>query len=385
MSSTPSKPAQAKNVKLIGHTDLDGWGDALQVVVQGNHAYVAAAGGGGPEGTTIVDISDRSKPKVVGRIPAPAGTHSHKVQVWGDLLYVNNEKLESYHGNDFQPGLRVYDLSKPAEPKFVSLIKTAGIGVHRFLIDKDNGCAYIPTGDQGYIDKIVWIMDVNDPLKPELIGKWWLPGQWSAGGEISQSKENEIFKVHGPPIKYGDYMYIGYWDAGAITLDVSDMRHPKFVARFDPSPPYMGHHHTVVPYKNADFYVMLDEAWGSKNFEHSQFMWIVDNREKTHPVPVATYQVAPDGFMTAGGRFGSHNMHEKIENDLVFVVWYNAGLRIVDVSNPYQPREVGYYIPAADFGKPAVQSNDIIVDERDGLIYITDRWGGGMHILEYTG
>ena len=62
MSSTKAKPAQAKNVKLIGHTDLDGWGDALQVVVQGNHAYVGAAGGGGPEGTTIVDITDRSKP-----------------------------------------------------------------------------------------------------------------------------------------------------------------------------------------------------------------------------------------------------------------------------------------------------------------------------------
>ena len=178
---------------------------------------------------------------------------------------------------------------------------------------------------------------------------------------------------------------VGYWDAGAITLDVSDIKKPKFVARFDPSPPYMGHHHTVVPYKDGDFYIVLDEAWGSKNFEHSQFMWIVDNREKSNPIPVSTYQVAPDGWLTAGGRFGAHNMHEKIDNDLVFVVWYNAGLRVVDVSDPYQPKEVGYYIPAADFGRPTVQSNDIIIDESDGLIYITDRWGGGMHIVEYTG
>ena len=78
-------------------------------------------------------------------------------------------------------------------------------------------------------------------------------------------------------------------------------------------------------------------------------------------------------------------MHEKIDNDLVYVVWYNAGLRIVDVANPYQPKEVGHYIPATDFGRPTVQTNDIIVDERDGLIYITDRWGGGLHIVEYTG
>ena len=385
MTSTISTGAKANNVKLVGHTDLDGWGDACQIVFKGNHAYVAAVGALGHEGTTIVDISNRKKPKVVGRIPAPPGTRSHKAQVLGDLLFVNNEILKQYTGTDFQPGLRVYDISKPQDPKFVSLIKTGGAGVHRFMVDPQNGYAYLPTGDEGYLDKIIWIMDVNNPMKAELISKWWLPGQWTAGGEVSQAKTGERFAVHGPPLKYGDYMYVGYWDAGYVTLDVSDIRHPEFVARFDPSPPYMGHHHTAVPFKDADFLALTDEAWPNQNFENSQFMWIMDNREKSNPVPIATYQVELNGFMTAGGRFGAHNISERIEGDLAFVVWFNAGLRVVDLANPYAPKEVGYYIPAADFGKPTPQSNDITVDERDGLIYITDRWGGGMHILEFTG
>jgi hypothetical protein len=83
---------------------------------------------------------------------------------------------------------------------------------------------------------------------------------------------------------------------------------------------------------------------------------------------------------------------------MVFIAWFNAGVRAIDVRDPYAPREVGYFIPAinkdtakrcvkidgVDRCKIAIQTNNVEVDDR-GYIYIVDRANTGMHILELTG
>ena len=82
----------------------------------------------------------------------------------------------------------------------------------------------------------------------------------------------------------------------------------------------------------------------------------------------------------------------------MFFSWFNAGVRAVDVRDPYAPREIGYYIPAITKDtarrcltidgvqrcKIAIQTNNVEVDGR-GYIYIVDRANSGMHILELTG
>ena len=70
--------------------------------------------------------------------------------------------------------------------------------------------------------------------------------------------------------------------------------------------------------------------------------------------------------------------------NIVFITYFNAGLRAVDVSDPLRPKEVGCFVPGVADGDKPVQSNDVGVDDR-GLLYLIDRWGKGMHIVEYTG
>jgi hypothetical protein len=55
--------------------------------------------------------------------------------------------------------------------------------------------------------------------------------------------------------------------------------------------------------------------------------------------------------------------------------WFAQGLRLMDVADPFRPREIGYYEPDLQPGFERVSSNDVTMDAR-GLIYLTDRQRG---------
>jgi hypothetical protein len=83
---------------------------------------------------------------------------------------------------------------------------------------------------------------------------------------------------------------------------------------------------------------------------------------------------------------------------LAFITFFNAGVRALDVRDPYHPKEVGYFIPPITAAtdkrcvkiegqercKTAIQSNNVETDER-GYIYVVDRANTGLHILDLTG
>ena len=82
-------------------------------------------------------------------------------------------------------------------------------------------------------------------------------------------------------------------------------------------------------------------------------------------------------------------MHENYPNSfkseqLIFSTWFNAGMRVTDISDADRPTEVGYFIPPPPPGEESPESNDLFVDTNK-LIYLTDRRRGGMYIVEYTG
>ena len=90
-------PEEAKNFRLLGHDASAAWGGGSLVQVHKGHAYVGAVGGSsytGPEGFTVHDVRDPTKPKKVGEFRAPPGVHCHTLRIVGDdLLYVNSERL----------------------------------------------------------------------------------------------------------------------------------------------------------------------------------------------------------------------------------------------------------------------------------------------------
>src|SRR5262245_1755861 len=91
-----SKTKLAHKVHRLGHLDLPGAG---QVAVVGSHAYVGHIPNADHLGTSIIDIADPRKPRVVATITLDDhDSHSHKARVAGDILIVNHERNMSRIG-----------------------------------------------------------------------------------------------------------------------------------------------------------------------------------------------------------------------------------------------------------------------------------------------
>jgi len=91
-----------------------------------------------------------------------------------------------------------------------------------------------------------------------------------------------------------------------------------------------------------------------------------------------------------GARFGVHSSEENFANPyygkLTSIAYFNGGVRIWDIREPQAPREIAFYVPEATplTDTAGYMTNNVEIDKR-GLIYIVDRNGAGMDILELTG
>lgn len=155
---------------------------------------------------------------------------------------------------------------------------------------------------------------------------------------------------------------------------------------------------------SRDIVMVVDEAILNECNEARQMVWFADVTVENRPMMISNY-TAPEAsghFCERGGRFGSHSSNESMApvfyKKLAFIAFFNAGVRAVDIRNPYSPKEVGYFIPSITAAtdkrcvtvdgkercKTAIQTNNVETDER-GYIYIVDRANTGLHILELTG
>lgn len=331
-----------------------------------------------PSGTTIVDISDPRSPVKIAELPVPVGWHSHKVRAKDGIAIVNHERFGSDGPAEFGGGLAIYDVSNPAAPRQINKWITGGKGVHRY--DFDGRYAYIsPTAD-GYVGNIVMILDLIDPLNVVEVGRWWIPGQWAAGGEDYPWHDYVSPRCH-HPIRMGNRLYVSYWHHGLFILDISDMARPRVVSHVNTSPSFPHPTHTVLPVpmplKGRRIMVVADEDVAKLRPAPPAFTWIYDITDETNPLPISTFQVPgldPDGAPQPQ-MMGCHQPSERFTGTVIPFAWFAQGLRLVDIADPFRPTEVGHFIPDPAPGVPVPSSNDVTIDDR-GLIYLIDRVRG---------
>ncbi|KFW99317.1 LVIVD repeat-containing protein [Pectobacterium carotovorum] len=416
MASTPlPTPDYSRNMRLIGHSDQGGRPDGVQVMVHRGYAYI---GHMVSQGVSIVDVRDAKNPKPAGFIAAPPGTWNIHLQTHDDLLLVVNardlfadasfaeEKVyytrsvadtvsTKQQDKSWSAGLRIFDISTPDKPREISFLPLDGIGIHRIWY-VGGRWAYVSALLDGYSDYIFLTIDLADPQRPEVAGRYWLPGMHTAGGETANWPEGKRYALHHAIIS-GDTAYGSWRDGGLTLLDVSDRTNPQLISHRNWSPPFGGGTHTALPLPDRDLLIVLDEAVLDNQEDGEKLIWVFDIREPSHPVSIATFpQPKEADYVKKGAHFGPHNLHENrpgsfISSSLIFTTYQNAGVRAYDISNPYQPKETGALVPAAPDrmvdkrpGRPQIiQSCDVFVDA-NGIIYSTD-YNAGLSIIEYRG
>jgi len=392
-SVSPAGPraADAKQVVSIGHLDIEGGG---MVDVRGNLAAVGHMAP--PYATSLLDVSDPARVRILSRIRTKPGTHSHKARLCDDLLITNHEQSWGWKRGD-KVGLGFFDVSDPTSPAEIGFLEmggteTLGTGAHRFQADCRRKLVYVSGSTDGFQGNISMIVDFSDPRRPKEAGRWWLPGQWLTGGE-KPSWTGNAYRTHHPN-RWGDRLYVSLWMGGFAIVDISNPAAPRTIRLLNYHPPYSSPTHTALPVGhpvlNRHWLLVFDEELGGPCDEPAAFMWVVDITDERHPVPVATFQPPDAGKLArrcdsqGAKRFGAHQPHEVVaEDNLVYAAWFAGGLRVIDIANPYRPEQVGYYVPTPPTGRNFPESNDVFVDAT-GRIFLIDRVNG-LEILRFTG
>ena len=328
---------------------------------------------------------------------------------------------------------------------------------HKSWWECSTGIAYV-VGSRGTDAAAGWktghhimLYDLSNPeaANPRFIRDWTLDGQQPGADYLPQYQADGIAPaIHGP-VSIGPggvgagvinrvYFAYGVGDHGVMQVaDRSKLLDPNIpntdfispeMTRWYMNPDNGGHTSwplgkiAVTDFMTGngndqgtmrDIVVVTSEATGNFCSEVRHMTYLVDVTTPDLPQGISTFLVPAESgmFCDVGGRFGPHATNEEFGppfyQKLIFISYFNAGVRAVDVRDPYNPKEVAFYIPsitantdlrcgpyrdkrcvAHDFSdcvcKKVIQTNNVATDDR-GYVYIVDRANTGMHILQLTG
>jgi len=404
----------ARNIDFVGHTDQGGRPDGVQVMVNKGHAYVANLFSAG---VSVIDVRDPRDPKPVNFLPVHPRSWSVHLQTFDNLLLVVeefnfysvlNKEVEYYassiehvhssmfgrRGEDYSAGLRVYDIANPAQPRAIGFMEVEGLGIHRVWW-VGGRYAYASAILDGFTDHILISIDMQDPARPRELGRWWLPGMRKESGEVPNWTKGRVALHHA--VVFDDIAYGSWRDGGVTSINVSDPTDMKLIAHRNWCPPFAGGTHSALPLHDRNLLIVADEAVADISLEPMKYTWVLDIREPTNPVTIATMPVPSEqDYVAKGGHFGPHNLWENrpdgyVSSATIFATYQNAGLRIFDITNPFRPDEIAYFVPPPPQRliddrpgmKKILHSADVYV-EKSGLMYLTD-YNAGLYILEWRG
>jgi hypothetical protein len=442
---------EASNMRLVGYSDLQARTAYQPTIQKQGQRWIAYIGHHGDKkvnpltgklednGTSIIDVTDPKQPKYLTHLPGEEGKAeqggSQMVRVCSGATLPKADKTKFYMLRVFgNQAHEVWDVSDPAKPNLLTTIGKGLKGTHKNFWECDTGIAYLVSGNpQWRTNRMTQIYDLSDPAKPVFIRDFGLLGQQPGStGNVPISLHGAIST--GPK---GNRVFFGYGTNTEGVLQIVD-REKLLNGAKDPTPenllspqiarldlPPMHGAHTAFPLlgmdvpefaknllgKTRDFVVVTDEAIQKECLEGRQMVWFVDITTETKPFGVSSWTVPEKSgnFCARGGRFGTHSSNENTtpiyHKKIMFFAHFNAGVRALDIRDPFSPKEIGYYIPAMNANtvvletpagqaaklpfteaatRKAIQTNNVEVDER-GYIYIVDRANTGMHILELTG
>jgi len=362
------KPA---GFEVLAHVDPGG-GYAGDVVLHERVAYISSHRGEEEcfaAGVRAFDLRDPRKPRRLATFadgasePALAKSWTEKTIVrtvdtptfTGDLAVTSVQACNPREGG-FQ-GFALYDVSHPATPRRLALVRTEPRGSHEVWLQRRGSKAYVytaiiaseirtsPDGETpGEPDFRIY--DVSDPRRPVKVGGW---GAWKELGlqpfrSASNTLDgNFVHSVIGNAA--GTRAYLSYWNLGTVILDVSDPTRPRYVGRTHGDTKYT---HSAWLDEKRKLLVETHERAGGKPILYRL-------RGDGDPEELATLTLSRR-LLTEGHRRGglsavsgivlTDSVHDaKLDGTTAYFSWYSQGVVAADVSDPAQPKVIARFLP----------------------------------------
>ena len=289
---------------------------------------------GRSNGTSFVDVTDPFMPVYIGDLPMTEGARAN---VWRDIKVFDNHAYIVADGAG-QHGMQVFDLkqlgqvSSPPVTFDVSAHYDNIASAHNVVINESTGYAYI-VGSSGGGESCgggLHMVNIQDPLKPTFEGCFADTNTGRRGTGYSHDAQCVIY--NGPDSEHqGKEICFGANETALSIADVSDKGNPVALAMM--SYPKVSYSHQGWLTEDQRYFYMndeLDEVTGQVSNTRT-LIW--DVADLDDPVLVKEHLATTTAM--------DHNLY--IKGNLMYQSNYDAGFRILDISDPESPVEVGYF------------------------------------------
>jgi hypothetical protein len=383
------------NFRLVGHSGLDGFGDYGDVYAHGDFAYVGSRcgpGAAGGDGVQVVDISNPSRPKLVSKLINPPFTRAEDLTVIdadsaafaGTLAVVGIQAcFGSGHEAEVVPGLLFFDVTDPRSPVLVGHwdLPQGTIGCHEVdAVQRPDGRT-LAVCARNLVDHLasggataVHIVDVSNPASPQLAADWTenLPPEAGVGCLPFQFAHSARFE------DAGRALYVSYWDAGTVRLDITDPANPAVVSQTRIIPPDEdGDNHSMTLANGGRWLVINTEDFSPGDCPGEQNQWgawgevyVYDQTDPGHPTFLGTFSTPNSRSTRTDGSFTDHNT-EVVDGNQMFSSWYSDGIVWWTMSDQGVSHQLGQFVPPASGDNPPLVWG-VFVDEEHGLILGSD-------------
>ncbi|WP_164019038.1 LVIVD repeat-containing protein [Pyxidicoccus trucidator] len=297
MPSQRGESESSGGLRLISESPV-ALADAVDVYVTKNHAYVVSINnfsGTRNGGLTVFDVSDRAHPLFKASISLPGDTSWNGVWAKDDALYIAGNRS----------GIVIYDISNPAQPEYVRHLPEGTFGVHTVLVDGNRLYGMSP-GD------VTVVYDVSTPLAPVLLQRITVPGEPVGGAHDSFAYEGRL--------------YISNAFGGYVVMDVTDLDNVRHLGQYVHGFDAFAHHSAVGTFAGRTI------AFEGTEFSGSHLR-VLDVTDPANIVKIGEFRLSPVTSI--------HNL--LLKGNLLYIAWYQEGVRVLDVSNPTKPRQVAHY------------------------------------------
>jgi hypothetical protein len=342
-------PAGAHRIRPLGHANPGG-GYTGDVFVHRGFAYLSSWHGANcpSQGVRVYDMSKPSQPRRVATFAD--GSNLSVRGTWTEKTIVQHASTSSFTGElaavSFQNcpgtnsyrGFGLYDVTNPRAPKELSLVRTDPGGSHEIWLQTVRHRAYV------YTAIALAEFPGHAPSPGFRIFDATDPrhpteiGSWIAPDALRHDKG--LVFVHSVRVNAAaTRSYLSYWNLGTVILDISKPAQPRYLGRTTDS---QGSAHSTAITPDGKVMIETHETNGGR-----PSLWDISNPR--HPrllsvfKPPARLVEAAAARGAAGFTLGVHD--PKILGKRAYFSWYGLGVLVADISNPRHPKFVAQFLP----------------------------------------